>query len=443
MRVDRPCITCAVVLGIQILFSAGAVAAEAPPAAAARVVVLGVSHSNQLVAKGDQPAMLEAFIDRVHPDAICIERAPQPYSRNDFYEFTYEQQGVVVPYARRHHIALYPIDWEPSREDELLGWGIDLDTPPELRPDTGFQAFTTFTRSDLGRKLYDSDNPATLADVVKWETHTPDKLSRDMPRRLFLYRTFMQARRIEAVADAHPGQTVLVVVGYFHKHDIEAILRDDKAVRLVKASSFGLPTPQEIRQHDRPEYQYAIATFNLLGKQFSTGVVDTPWVSTIVADLSAKHPDSPEVRLLATRLALLTHAISPAQAIDRYRAILADSKDMPFTWTGVQDASRVDSYFDPFGNLTVHQRTQVELARLLYQTHDTAAADALLPKIQARLTPRKAAQLAGYWRRELTHYGKNAVSPQAMRGCCACGTRRDPGKAAGKRPMTCFRTAPG
>lgn len=408
MRTHRSSIILAIILGIQVLFSVSAVAAEASAATVTRVVVLGVSHSNQLVAEGDQPAMLDAFIARVHPDAICIERAPRPYSRGDFYEFTYEQQGVVVPYARRHHIAIYPIDWEPSREDELLGWGIDLDTPPELRPDTGFQAFTTFTRSDLDGKLYDFDNPANLASVVKWETHTPAKLSRDMSRRLFLYRTFMQAKRIEAVARSHRGQTVLVVVGYFHKHDIEAILRDDKGVRLIEASRFGLPTPQEIRQHDRPEYEYAVATFNLLGKQFSTGAVNTKWVGAIVADLSAKHPDSPEVRLLATRLALLTHAINPGQAVARYRAILADGKDVPFTWTGVQDASRVDSYFDPFGNLTVHQRTQVELARMLYQTHDAAAANALLPKIQAQLTPRKAAQLAGYWQQELlTSHKKN------------------------------------
>jgi hypothetical protein len=408
MRTYRPSITLAIILGIQFLFPVRAVAAEASAATVTRVVVLGVSHSNQLVAEGDQPAMLDAFIARVHPDAICIERAPRPYSRGDFYEFTYEQQGVVVPYARRHHVAIYPIDWEPSHEDELLGWGIDLDTSPELRPDTGFQAFSTFTRSDLDRKLYDSDNPATLADVVKWETHTPDKLSRDLPRRLFLYRSFMQARRIEAVAHSHRGQTVLVVVGYFHKHDIEAILGDDKGVRLVEASRFGLPSPQEIRQHDRPEYEYAVAAFNLLGKQFSTGAVNTKWVGAIVADLSVKHPDSPEVKLFATRLSLLTHAINAHQAITRYRAMLADSKDMPFTWTGVQDSSRVESYFDPFGNLTVHQRTQVELARMLYQTHDTAAANALLPEVQTQLSPRKAAQLAGYWRQELlTSHEKN------------------------------------
>lgn len=400
MRAHRCFIVLAAILGVQILFSASVFAADASAATATRVVILGVSHSNQLVAEGDQPALLEAFIDRVHPDAICIERAPRPYSRGNFYEFTYEQQGVVVPDAGRRHIAIYPIDWEPSHEDELLGWGIDLDTPPELRPDNGFQAFTTFTRSDLDRKLYDSDNPATLADVVKWETHTPDKLSRDLPRRLFLYRSFMQARRIEAVAHSHPGQTVLVVVGYFHKHDIEAILGDDKGVRLVEASRFGQPTPQEIRQHDRPEYEYAVAAFNLLGKQFSTGAVNMKWVGAIVADLSAKHPDSPEVKLFATRLALLTHAINARQAITRYRAILADSKDTPFTWTGVQDTQRVDSYFDPFGNLTVHQRTQVELARMLYQTHDTADAAALLPSIQVELTPRKAAQLVGYWHQE-------------------------------------------
>jgi hypothetical protein len=37
--------------------------------------------------------------------------------------------------------------------------------------------------------------------------------------------------------------------------------------------------------------------------------------------------------------------------------------DEKFTWTGVKDFSRVDSYFDPFGNLSLAKRIRLELAR--------------------------------------------------------------------------------
>src|SRR5688500_7944026 len=65
-----------------------------------RVVVLGVNHAAQLVSEADQPGMLLAFIRRLAPDAVCVEREPEAYARNDHYEFTYEIQDVVLPYAR-------------------------------------------------------------------------------------------------------------------------------------------------------------------------------------------------------------------------------------------------------------------------------------------------------------------------------------------------------
>lgn len=57
-----------------------------------RVVILGVGHSTQLVAERQQPAALRAFFDRVEPDVIAVERAPEEFARGDRYEFTYEIQ---------------------------------------------------------------------------------------------------------------------------------------------------------------------------------------------------------------------------------------------------------------------------------------------------------------------------------------------------------------
>lgn len=72
--------------------AAAAPAPQAPPQSQppTTVVVLGVDHAAQLVSPRDRPALLDAFLDRAKPDAICIERTPEAFARGDFYEFTYE-----------------------------------------------------------------------------------------------------------------------------------------------------------------------------------------------------------------------------------------------------------------------------------------------------------------------------------------------------------------
>src|SRR5262245_41685150 len=81
-----------------------------------RLVVLGISHSAQLVARSYQPAVFRAFFDHVKPAAICIERDPDNYARRDFYEFTYEQQNIVLPWAEQTHTPVFPVDWVPPGE---------------------------------------------------------------------------------------------------------------------------------------------------------------------------------------------------------------------------------------------------------------------------------------------------------------------------------------
>lgn len=375
-----------------------AVAAEAAPT---RVIVLGVDHSTQLVARGEQPAALEAFLDRAKPDAICVERAPEAFARNDFYEFTYEVQGVVLPYARRTGVELCPVDWEPSREDQLLGFGIDLDAIPEARPAQGFHQFLSFPQAaTLQRGLLHADNPDNVAKVTQWAAQPAATTANDLPRRLYLYRTFMQAKRLAQAAKAHPGGTVLLVVGEFHKRDIEAILASNPAIVLVQPSAIGEPDADEVRNHQRREYRLAIATFNLLGVQAKTGNVDFAWLREEITQLQDED-DTPEVQLLATRLDLLEGRIDARQAIARYERIASMDSDPAFTWNGVKDRARVDSYFDPFGNLGVRRRALIESAREWHRSGRPAKGDALLAPVLKDLTARQRAQVENYWRREL------------------------------------------
>ena len=385
-------------------------AAAAAPATTT-VIVLGVDHAAQLVAERDQPAALDAFLDRAKPDAICIERTPEAFARGDFYEFTYEAQDVAVPFARRRGIALCPIDWEPPVEDQRLGFGLALDTPPELRPLKGMFGFLAFAPQTLQRDLFHADDPAHLCKVADWAATPAAKARNDLPRRLYLYRTYLQAQRIAAAARAHPGGRVVVVVGEFHKRDIEAILADEPGVRVVQPSSLGRPDAHEIAAHDRPEYRTAIARFNLLGGQSASGAVDYAFVGRALAGLEAGGA-TPQTRLLRTRLELLQGRISRAEAIARYRALAADAGTAGFAWSGVKDAARVDSWFDPFGNLDVRRRALLEAARETLAAGDATAATALLDESAQGLSPRQLGQLRGYWQRDIAT--PNADPPKPL-----------------------------
>lgn len=361
-----------------------------------RVAILGVDHAAQLVAEKDQPGTLAAWLDMAKPNAVCIERPPEQASRQDYYEFTYEVQGIILPWAAARGTDLCPIDWTPPMDDQLLGFGLDLDTPPEIRKAQGFQGFLTFADPKaLAWYFFAAEDSATLAQLRKGASE-PARADRDLPRRLYLYRTYMQAQRIRAAAKARPGKTVVVVVGYFHKPDIEAILQHDAAIELVAPTSLGRPDEADVRAATTAGHRGAILAFNLLGMQAGTGNVNWDWVGRVLADFAGAAP-TPEAKLFETRHALLTGRIAAGEAVRRYKAIAADpAAATPLTWNGVKDDARIDSFFDPFGNLEVRQRARVELARSLFALGNANQAEAELARLAADLSPRKALQLQGY-----------------------------------------------
>ncbi|MEJ1095397.1 MULTISPECIES: hypothetical protein [unclassified Pseudoxanthomonas] len=373
-----------------------AAAREAP--ATTRVVVLGVNHAAQLVSESDQPAALAAFVTRLAPQAICVERAPEQFARNDHYEFTYEIQDVVVPLARARGISLCPFDWMPPAEDEVLGFGMSISTLPEVRPPRAFLAFPE--PAALQRGLFHADDRKNLAKVDDWIRNIPTQAARDLPRRLYLYRTFLQSQRIAAAAKAHVGGTVLVVVGEFHKYDIEAILAGTPGIEVVQPSQIGLPSAEQVAAHHQRDYYLAIARFNLLGAQAATGNVDWDWIGRVL-DALTRESDNAEVALLRTRYARLRGTMSRENAIVAYQEIAnrADASQ-PAGWDGVLDRQRVDSYFDPFGNLRIDQRARVELAREL-GSGQADAVETIRATLTKELTPRQARQFDAYWSRDI------------------------------------------
>ena len=329
----------------------------------AKVVVLGVGHSSQLVNYHQQPAAIRAFIAKVDPVSICIERSPEEFSKNDFYEFTYEQQYLIVPFAKQLNKRLYPIDWLPSEAEMDLAFGLkDLEKPRFVRQKSGFLGFTTFAQaSELEEGLYFADQQKFADSIASWYGTYPKTTAFDFPRRLFLYRTFLQSKRIQKVLEGHgPSDTVLVVIGAFHKNDIERNL-EQNGYQVIQPSSFGPVSDQEIRNNFRREDACAVLAFNLLGMQAELDGTNSRLVDTALKFLVGD--PSVEAAFFRARHSVLTGRMSPAQAVDSYGKLLARADKEVFTWNGVRDGSRVDSYFDPFGNLPPAKRIRLEMAR--------------------------------------------------------------------------------
>ena len=168
----------------------------------------------------------------------------------------------------------------------------------------------------------------------------------------------------------------------------------------MKASAIGAPAPGEIDRETRPRDLDAIASFNLLGVQSKSGNVDWNWLAEVVQRLQKAAP-GPETDLFATRDEVLTGRLSPAKAVDAYAALLKRTPaDLHFTYTGVTDRTRIDSFFDPFGNLTVRQRLYVELARENHELgrNDEAARFKRMLLKSDGIGDYMRAEIEGYWK---------------------------------------------
>lgn len=380
------------------------------------LVVLGVEHSAQLAGRAYHPGYLRAWLDRVRPDAICIEQPPEEFARGVFYfEAAYEQPHVAVPYARRHGVELCPVDWIPSRDDERLAFGrLEVVDPPPVRAPRDFQGFLVLDSAALRRTLFYADSDAWRGVARQFFDGPRRPGWADFPRRLDLYRTFLQAMRVRAAARAHPGQTVVVVIGAMHKDDIEGVLRGDPGLRIVQPSAYGLPARAAADAQLTERDLAAILSLNLLGVQPAEGPVDWRWVGEVLQRFAQARPAAPELPLLRARYAVLTEHRAPAAAAAAYEQIAAGIDSAArFTFTGVEDTRRLDSYYDPFGNLGVRERALVEAAREWARAGQPARAERLRTALlhaggSGPWTPLRRAQLGVYWERYIAAAAKSA-----------------------------------
>lgn len=244
-----------------------------------------------------------------------------------------------------------------------LAFGIkNLETPNFTRKRNSFLGFVSFNeKDDFENDLYFAENPKFIKSVSDWYTSHPEKNTNDFPRRLFLYKTFLQAKRIEKVLENYSEQdTILVVIGAYHKNDIEKYL-NDKGFTIIQPSSFGLVTKEEIDDNFTDNDAFAILSYNLLGMQFIENKMNVILIEKTLNHL--KNNNSLEKIFFETKYNLYNKKIISEQAIEKYNSILNNLNQEKFTWTGVKDSNRVDSYFDPFGNLSFKERIHLEKAR--------------------------------------------------------------------------------
>jgi hypothetical protein len=182
-------------------------------------------------------------------------------------------------------------------------------------------------------------------------------------------------------------------------------------VRIVQPSSYGLPSVAEADARLEERDMAAMLSFNLLGVQPLVGPVDWRWVGEVLERFARTHPAAPELPLLRVRQATVAQRQAPAVAAAAYERIAASvDSTARFTFTGVEDARRLDSYFDPFGNLGVQERALVEGAREWVRAGKPERAERLRTRLVSTGTwsGLRRAQLAVYWQRYVQEARTNA-----------------------------------
>lgn len=187
------------IVAAGLLLALDAAASAAPT----HLVMLGVSHSAQLVNPNLNPGRYRSYMDAVKPDALLIERDPRRAAFGDWYTFTYEQQHIVIPYAHAHHIPVEPFDWMPPATDAHAIGLRSLEVPPPVRGRGGFQGMLAFEDEDFHDRFFFADDPNYRKTIGDW-AYNARPAGGDFGRRLYLYRTLMMAAHIKAIARRYP-----------------------------------------------------------------------------------------------------------------------------------------------------------------------------------------------------------------------------------------------
>lgn len=354
----------ALVLMLGLGPTAVAVAAKKP----AKLIILGVTHGAELVDPAQNPGRYRAYFHAVKPDVLLIERDPRRAELGDWYPFTYEQQHIVVPYARAHGIPVVPFGWFPPAPDAIALGVPSASVPPPFRQRGGFQGLLTFKKADLSNGFFFAESPKYRQRLAKWAYHVKPT-GQDFGRRLYLYRTEMMALHIKAVARQYPGKTLLVVVGWMHKPDLESLLSKPQGIGggevvIVPSNRYDPGSVAASYKRLTATDCSAIYSVNLLSGTVPAKWRNMSWLESIATRCRAKLPHDEFVFYSD----LLQHAAGKVGKLElesRLRRLLpAVAAGVQFTWQAAGSKRRLDTVYDPFGRLGLHQRIALRLVRL-------------------------------------------------------------------------------
>lgn len=367
------------------------------------VTILGVSHAAQLFSKDYRPAYLRAWVDKVDPDVVAVELTSSRYETNTPYGFTYEIQDILLPYAEANGIATAPFDWEPSDEDSLRAFRIDLQQYPLIRPDSNWGAFIQFDHDQLNAlHLFLGEDREFREPTDNWASKDTLNIHAEAARRLYLYRTHMQARKIEDIAAQHPGGRIAVVVGYMHQPDLERLLASNPRIKLTPASQFGMPEESTLSRYEDPADLLPIAWINLMGAQSRHGLHDPDWLQQTLASLRHTLPQH-EYQMLNLRFTELSGQAAPNDLILKWQRI-AEELDaaQEASWTGLITSGRIDSDYDAFARLSLKARAWHEVARLSCQHQGAdASMESVRAEVLGMLDETYHEQYLGYWEQRI------------------------------------------
>jgi hypothetical protein len=347
-------ITIACVIPVKIAF-----AAPAP----AQVVILGVSHGAELINPKLNPGRYRSYIDAVAPDLLLIERDPRRATFGDWYEFTYEQQHIVLPYAREHHIPVVPFGWQPPATDAHAIGMRSLEVPPPVRSRGGFQGMLSFEPEDYKAGFFFADSPDYRQRIANW-AYQAKPSGGDFGRRLYLYRTLMMSAHIAAIARQHPGQRLLVVVGAMHVFDLEGLLGKNPAVALDSTDQYKPGAVEASYQRLNATDCAAIYSVNLLSGAVPADKLPLAWLQTL-RPICARQLPGPEMHFYEALTDAAAGLNDRKALLHRLRQLAAEvPAGTPFSWQAAGDRRRLDTVYDPFGRLDLGGRIRLLAMRL-------------------------------------------------------------------------------
>lgn len=329
------------------------------------IFIIGVQHApGQFYTDAFSPGYIRAVLTALQPDVIGVESAPEWFAAGNFYRATYEAQNIAMPWAQAHGIPVYGIDWIGDEWGSYYSEQVRVDTVRRERdvlaggqPMQANYAYGIATRDQidaLPRAEVDSflilnsqEFGQTALEWIDQERSIPGSAAE-----------YMDARdghitdHIVAVAQAHPGTRIVIVIGAQHKADLERRLAAQGfTIGVIEPvmGDFDLTDPAQMEDLLTAPDITAILSQAWDGANASS--LDPTRVDRLLArlsELAATEEEQSWLRYLTARQAMIYGEPDPAA----FEALIASTVRFPYQGYSWRQY------------LTVGQAAQLELGRL-------------------------------------------------------------------------------